>query len=155
MVRIKKTLHSDSARVYFLFLKAVLPRFTKFNTMFLQERPIIHKLNIEMCNLLRQFLTCFIPFPVLQRSDIITKQVDFRRKNQLSDDGLFIGHKTRLLLETGGSTSSEKEFFVRVRTFFELGTKEMYRLLPFDDDVLKNFKAFRTLQRNLPVAGRR
>lgn len=139
VMRIKLTLSSDSARIYFLFLQAVLPRFTKFNTMFQHERPIIQKLHKEMCTLLRQFIASFVQFSVLQRSDYINKEVDCSRRNQLPDDGLFVGTKTRSLLETGIISAEEKkEFFVRVRAFFELGTKEMYRLLPFEDDVLKN-----------------
>lgn len=146
--RIQSTLHSDYAKLYFLFVQAVLPRFTKFNIMFQHESPIIHKLHKEMCSLLRQFVASFVQFSVIQRTDFVNIEIDYSKKNQLNDASLFIGHKTRTLLEEGNITCEEKkEFYQNIRTFFEKGTKEMYRLLPFGDAVLKNITVFDPLDK--------
>lgn len=139
--RIKATLHSSSAKLYFLFLQAVLPRFEKFNLLFQQERPYLHKLYSEICVLLRQTIASFIQFSVIQKSDLTS--VDLQQQNQLPDNSLFIGHATATFLAENEIPSCEKtEFFNSVRKFYETGTKELYRLLPLQDPVLRNIDIF-------------
>lgn len=134
--RIRSTLHSDAAKLYFLFLQAVLPRFNKFNVMFQKEKPIIHKLYPEICVLLRQFIASFVQFELLQKCDITA--IDFKRENQLSAEGIFIGHNTRSFLESSDINLEKESFIDSVRRFYETGTRELYRLLPHSDQVLKN-----------------
>lgn len=137
--RIRETLHSNAARLYFLFLQATLPRFTTFNTMFQHERPFVHKLHYQMCSLLRQFIASFVKFQVIQKSDYLNAEIDYSRPNQLNNESIFIGNKTRTFLENEVITQAEKEeFYANVRDFFERGTRELYRLLPYKDQVLKN-----------------
>lgn len=136
--RIKQTLHSPSAKLYFLFLSAVLPRFTKFNLLFQQDQPYVLKLYSEACILLRQFIASFVQFQIIQKAADITS-VDIHRENQLSDAAIFVGHATHTFLENHEISSQERsDFFSNVRKFYEMGTKELYRLLPLQDVVLKN-----------------
>ena len=137
--RIKYTLHSPTSILYFLFLQAVLPRFTKFNVMFQHSRPYIHKLKKEMHALLRRFLASFVQFSVIQKNPIT--EIDFTKMNQLPDASLFIGHETQSHLESINISNEDKNmFFEHVRMFYVKGASELYRLLPLSDEVLECIK---------------
>ncbi|KAJ8880433.1 hypothetical protein PR048_016902 [Dryococelus australis] len=66
MRRIKETLHSQSAKLYFLFLK----------------RPYVNKLYSEMSVLVCKFTAIFVQFSAIQQAFDVTS-IDFGSKNQL------------------------------------------------------------------------
>ncbi|KAJ8896153.1 hypothetical protein PR048_001496 [Dryococelus australis] len=97
--------------------KILRPCFTRWLAMLLQCAVCSHVFS-EACVLLRQFIASFVWFPIIQKASIITS-VDFKRENQLSDAALF---------------GLQCEHFSK---FYEMGTRELYHLLPLQDEVLK------------------
>lgn len=78
---------------------------------FLQSEGVqIHRLEEEMCRLIRRILGCLVPARVIM--GVPLKEVEYGQGHQLADEELFIGANTKAFMKsTELPVSAEKKIF--------------------------------------------
>lgn len=136
--RVYNSLHDPKFKLYCLFLKNVLPIFTRTNECLMSNVPLIHKLKRILLDLLSEIYARFLKSNAISSAiDILS--VDVELKNNHRDmDTIVIGHEAKSYLNTLKSeekmnTDDVKYFFKKVKDFYITSSK--YIVSKFD---LKN-----------------
>ncbi|KAJ8381111.1 hypothetical protein SKAU_G00018890 [Synaphobranchus kaupii] len=108
-------------------------------TQLIKEGVQIHRLEKEMCRLIRQFLGYLIPARAIM--DVPLREVEYGEGHQLVDEDLFIGAKTKaFIINAELPVSSKKKIFQTVRTFYEAVLRKMFTSFPLDSQLLKDLR---------------
>lgn len=121
-----------------LFLKSVLPIFTKFTRLFQAEAPLIHILYDELSTLILTLLGRFLKEEILVgKSGAQLYEIDFRSsENRLKKP--FVGQETTQALlslkEKKKLTDSDiRYFYLRVLTFYIDSVESLLKTLPLEN----------------------
>ncbi|CAF3558690.1 unnamed protein product [Rotaria socialis] len=116
---------------------------------FQQSQPLIHLLYDECEQLIRRLFSCFINEDLIKNksfSEIMN--ISFHNQvNQKCDISLEIGEATRRTL-INVSDEESKIFFLDIRNFYSLITKELLRTLPLNNDLLRHFQCLHPTMRH-------
>uniref|UniRef100_A0A1A8NSA0 Connexin 27.5 n=1 Tax=Nothobranchius rachovii TaxID=451742 RepID=A0A1A8NSA0_9TELE len=97
-------------KIYFMFLTAALKPLSDFNIAFQSEGVQIHRLEEEMCRLIRRILGYLIPARAIV--GIPLREVEYGQGHQLADEELFIGADTKAFMKSVElPMSTEKKIF--------------------------------------------
>ncbi|XP_034965228.1 uncharacterized protein LOC118082233 isoform X2 [Zootoca vivipara] len=126
-------------KIYFLFLAAALKPLSEFNIAFQSEEVQIHRLEEEMCRLIRRILGYLVPARAIV--GVPLREVEYGEGHQLADEDLFIGKDTKAFMRsTELPVSAEKKIFQSVRRFYEAVLQKMFSSFPFDNPLLRDLK---------------
>ncbi|XP_060125518.1 uncharacterized protein LOC118081198 [Zootoca vivipara] len=126
-------------KIYFLFLAAALKPFSEFNIAFQSEEVQIHRLEEEMCRLIKKILGFLIPARTMM--DVPLREVNYGEGHQLPDEDLFIGADTKAFMRsTELPVSAEKKIFQTVRRFYEAVLQKMFSYFPLDNPLPRDLK---------------
>lgn len=126
-------------KTYFMFLSVALKPLAEFNISFQSEGVQIHRLEDEMCRLIRRFLGYLIPARAIL--DVPLREVNYGEGHQLADEDLFIGAETKAFIRNAElPVSSKKKIFQTVRTFYEAVLRKMFSCFPLDSQLLKDLR---------------
>ena len=142
--RVADALMSVETKLWFLFVAYALKPLNAFNTTFQTSSSKIGTLQLDMCQLLRTFLSNFIRPECLTSvptSDI--DQFDYRNvEHAVDNEELGIGTATQLLLEeesdTFEGTCQEANFFSTIREFYHEAVHKMLDKFPFRDPTIRD-----------------
>ncbi|KAF7198990.1 transcript variant X6 [Nothobranchius furzeri] len=134
-------------KIYFMFLTAALKSLSDFNIAFQSEEVQIHRLEEEMCRLIRRILGYLIPARAIV--GIPLREVEYGQGHQLADEELFIGADTKAFMKSVElPMSTEKKIFHflllrccrSVRRFYEAALQKMFSSFPLDHPLLRDLK---------------
>ncbi|XP_070408565.1 uncharacterized protein [Nothobranchius furzeri] len=134
-------------KIYFMFLTAALKPLSDFNIAFQSEGVQIHRLEEEMCRLIRRILGYLIPARAIV--GIPLREVEYGQGHQLADEELFIGADTKAFMKSVElPMSTEKKIFHflllrccrSVRRFYEAALQKMFSSFPLDHPLLRDLK---------------
>ncbi|XP_054601663.1 uncharacterized protein [Nothobranchius furzeri] len=126
-------------KIYFMFLTAALKPLSDFNIAFQSEGVQIHRLEEEMCRLIRRILGYLIPARAIV--GIPLREVEYGQGLQLADEELFIGADTKAFMKSVElPMSTEKKIFQSVRRFYEAALQKMFSSFPLDHTLLRDLK---------------
>nr|XP_055075693.1 uncharacterized protein LOC129455070 isoform X2 [Misgurnus anguillicaudatus] len=126
-------------KTYLLFLSAALKPLSDFNIAFQSEGVQIHRLEEEMCRLMKRILGYLIPARAIV--GVPLREVEYGEGHQLADEDLFIGADTKTFMKSAEfPVSAEKKIFQTVRSFYEAVLKKMFSSFPFDNPLLRDLK---------------
>ncbi|XP_048861340.1 uncharacterized protein LOC125728385 [Brienomyrus brachyistius] len=126
-------------KTYFLFLSAALKPLSEFNIAFQSEGVQIHRLEEEMCRLIKRILGYLIPARAIV--GVPLREVEYGDGHQLADEDLFIGADTKAFTRSAElPVSAEKKIFQTVRSFYEAVLKKMFSTFPLDLPLLRDLK---------------
>ncbi|KAL0978021.1 hypothetical protein UPYG_G00164880 [Umbra pygmaea] len=122
-------LRDPIVKTYFLFLSAALKPLSEFNIAFQSEGVQIHRLEEEMCRLIKRILGYLIPARAIV--GVPLREVEYGDGHQLADEDLFIGADTKAFMRSAElPVSAEKTIFQTVRSFYEAVLKKMFSSFP-------------------------
>ncbi|XP_047210415.1 uncharacterized protein LOC124860864 [Girardinichthys multiradiatus] len=122
-----------------MFLSAALKPLYEFNIVFQSEAVPIHRLEEEMCRLIKRILGFLIPARAIM--GVPLKEVEYGEGHQLADEELFIGAETKAFMARKElPVSAEKKIFQSVRRFYEAVLQKMFSSFPLDHPLLKDMK---------------
>uniref|UniRef100_A0A1X7TZY3 HAT C-terminal dimerisation domain-containing protein n=1 Tax=Amphimedon queenslandica TaxID=400682 RepID=A0A1X7TZY3_AMPQE len=99
--RTLKRLDNPILKLYFLFLDEILPLFSRFNQLFLSERPLLHVLHSELIVLYKKYLLKFVKEEVVDAHAHNILELDVANEDHhLSNDQLFVGVATRRFIDS-------------------------------------------------------
>ncbi|XP_060124937.1 uncharacterized protein LOC118080162 isoform X1 [Zootoca vivipara] len=125
-------------KIYFLFLAAALKPLSEFNIAFQSEEVQIHRLEEEMCKLIKKILGFLVPARTMV--GVPLREVKYGG-HQLADEDLFIGEDTRAFMRsTELPVSAENKIFQTVRRFYEAVLQQMFSSFPLDNPLLRDLK---------------
>ncbi|XP_033028453.1 uncharacterized protein LOC117060345 [Lacerta agilis] len=126
-------------KIYFLFLTAALRPLSEFNIAFQSEEVQIHRLQEEMCRLIRRILGYLVPARAIV--GVPLREVEYGEGHQLADEDLFIGAGTKAFMRSIElPVSVKKKIFQSVRRFYEAALQEMFSSFPLDNPLLRDLK---------------
>ncbi|KAL6476210.1 hypothetical protein MHYP_G00147090 [Metynnis hypsauchen] len=132
-------LRDPVVKTYFMFLSSALKPLSDFNIAFQSEGVQIHRLEEEMCRLIKRILGCLIPARAIVGGPL--REVEYGEGHQLADEELFIGADTKAFMKsTALPVSAEKKIFQSVRRFYEAVLQKMFSSFPLDHPLLKDMK---------------
>ncbi|KAK5873254.1 hypothetical protein PBY51_018312 [Eleginops maclovinus] len=132
-------LRDPIVKTYFLFLSAALKPLSEFNIAFQSEGVQIHRLEEEMCRLLKRILGYLIPVRAIV--GVPLREVENGDGHQLADEDLFIGADTKAFMRSAElPVSAEKKIFKTARSFYEAVVKKMFTSFPLDHPLLRDLK---------------
>ncbi|XP_047226593.1 uncharacterized protein LOC124871367 [Girardinichthys multiradiatus] len=132
-------LRDPIVKAYFMFLSAALKPLYEFNIVFQSEAVQIHRLEEEMCRLIKRILGFLIPARAIM--GVPLKEVEYGEGHQLADEELFIGAETKAFMARKElPVSAEKKIFQSVRRFYEAVLQKMFSSFPLDHPLLKDMK---------------
>ncbi|XP_059397935.1 uncharacterized protein LOC132130252 [Carassius carassius] len=103
-------LRNPIVKTYFLFLSAALKPLSEFNIAFQSEGVQIHRLEEEMCRLIKRILSYLIPARAIM--GVPLREVEFGEEHQLADEDLFIGADAKTFMRSAElPVSAEKKIF--------------------------------------------
>nr|XP_054588381.1 uncharacterized protein LOC129153197 [Nothobranchius furzeri] len=137
-------------KIYFMFLTAALKPLSDFNIAFQSEGVQIHRLEEEMCRLIRRILGYLMPARAIV--GIPLREVEYGQGHQLADEELFIGADTKAFMKSVElPMSTEKKIFQSVRRFYEAALQKMFSSFPLDHPLLRDLKVLDPAARlNIP-----
>nr|XP_034963326.1 uncharacterized protein LOC118081165 isoform X1 [Zootoca vivipara] len=125
-------------KIYFFFLAAALKPFSEFNIAFQSEEVQIHRLEEEMCRLIKKILGFLIPARAIV--GVPLREVKYGEGHQLPDEDLFIGANTKAFMRsTELPMTAEKKIFQTVRRFYEAALQKMFSF-PLDNPLPRDLK---------------
>ncbi|XP_034536243.1 uncharacterized protein LOC117810492 [Notolabrus celidotus] len=126
-------------KTYFKFLSAALKPLSEFNIAFQSEGVQIHRLEEEMCRLIRRILGYLIPAKAMV--GVPLREVEYGEGHQLADEELFIGADTKAFMRSEElPVSAKKKIFQSVRRFYEAVLQKMFSSFPLDHPLLRDLK---------------
>ncbi|XP_059367570.1 uncharacterized protein LOC132106005 [Carassius carassius] len=132
-------LRDPIVKTYFLFLSAALKPLSEFNIAFQSEGVQIHRLEEEMCRLIKRILSYLIPARAIM--GVPLREVEYGEGHQLADEDLFIGADANTFMRSAElPVSAEKKIFQTVRSFYEAVLKKMFSSFPLDHPLLRDLK---------------
>ncbi|CAM4577119.1 unnamed protein product [Leuciscus chuanchicus] len=132
-------LRDPIVKTYFLFLSAALKPLSEFNIAFQSEGIQIHRLEEEMCRLMKRIMGYLIPARAIVAVPL--REVEYGDGHQLADEDLFIGADTKAFMRSAElPVSAEKKIFQTVRSFYEAVLKKMFSSFPLDHPLLRDLK---------------
>ncbi|XP_047236692.1 uncharacterized protein LOC124877498 [Girardinichthys multiradiatus] len=130
--------HDPIVKAYFMYLSALKPLY-EFNIVFQSEAVQIHRLEEEICRLIKRILGFLIPARAIM--GVPLKEVEYGEGHQLADEELFIGAETKAFMARKElPVSAEKKIFQSVRRFYEAVLQKMFSSFPLDHPLLKDMK---------------
>lgn len=134
-------LKNPIVKLYFQFLKFVLPKFTNFNKLFQSEMPNIHFLTSYLATTYKGFLSCFLSSTYI-RSKSLEKLDPESRENLLPLTAMSMGEDvSRFVAQLPSLTPDIKDemksFLHHVQLFYIEAAKQIKQRFPIDDDILK------------------
>ena len=142
--RLQKHFNDPLTEVYLLFLQSVLPSFTHCNQFLQREEPLMHVLQPQLENLIKNVLGKFVKPAVLVeclRAGGLSS-VDFKNSiNHVDDEKLVVGFMTKqtivkLLREGDISAHQHATFFKAVKAFLVRATEYLLQWCPLEDELL-------------------
>ncbi|CAM4735805.1 unnamed protein product [Leuciscus chuanchicus] len=132
-------LRDPIVKTYFLFVSAALKPLSEFNIAFQSEGIQIHRLEEEMCRLMKRIMGYLIPARAIVAVPL--REVEYGDGHQLADEDLFIGADTKAFMRSAElPVSAEKKIFQTVRSFYEEVLKKMFSSFPLDHPLLRDLK---------------
>ncbi|XP_060125482.1 uncharacterized protein LOC118081165 isoform X3 [Zootoca vivipara] len=126
-------------KIYFFFLAAALKPFSEFNIAFQSKEVQIHRLEEEMCRLIKKILGFLIPARAIV--GVPLREVKYGEGHQLPDEDLFIGANTKAFMRsTELPMTAEKKIFQTVRRFYEAALQKMFSSFPLDNPLPRDLK---------------
>ncbi|MEQ2206617.1 hypothetical protein XENOCAPTIV_000659, partial [Xenoophorus captivus] len=99
----------------------------------------IHRLEEEMCRLIKRILGFLIPARAIV--GVPLKEVEYREGHQLADEELFIGAQQKAFMaRTELPVSAENKIFQSVRRLYEAVLQKMSSSFPLDHPLLRDMK---------------
>lgn len=126
--RILQWLDQPILKLYFLFLKEILPLFNRFNLLFQSERPLIHVLHSELTILYKKFLLKFICEETVDAHSHSILELDFEdTTTHHTDDQLYIGQAATDLIASCDELDRHqlKTFYNNCRCFYIAAIQEI------------------------------
>ena len=135
-------LKNPIVKLYYQFLKFVLPKFTNFNKLFHSEMPNIHFLTSYLSSTYKGFLSCFLSSTYI-RSMSLEKIDPESCENLLPLTSMSMGEDVsqffaRLPSFTPDIKEELKSFLQHVQLFYIEAAKQIKQRFPIDDDILKS-----------------
>jgi hypothetical protein len=135
-------LSNPFTKLYFAFLKYVIPVVNKMNTIFQSRSPSVHSFYSDCIAAYKALLSCFVK-PALVKRDVITLDPS-NSINHLPLSQLYLGVEVSKLLVLQEYTALNKDdlqhFFQRCQHFYVELCCQLKKRLPLDNDVLKQLK---------------
>ena len=141
--RLKKYFENPMTEVYLLFYQAVLPIFTHVNLLLQRDAPMIYAVHDSLFSLIRKVLGKFIEPEMMLVTNEELLELDFLDvEKQVSDSNLFIGFKTKQLLnrllDDTVDPNHVTKFCSAVRSFYTSCITYMMKNFPLNHQVLKH-----------------
>ncbi|CAF1285781.1 unnamed protein product [Rotaria magnacalcarata] len=147
--RIKTTLVSKITMTRFHFILYLYRTiFKKALVWFQQERPLVHVLFSECCNILRSVLLCFVKEDLVafkQGTQLLSISYELQN-NQRIDSKIEIGESTRNCL-TDLSSNEKIAFYKDAREIYCTIAEELIRTLPTNNTLLRHLQCLHPLLR--------
>ncbi len=127
-------------KLYYHFLKFVLPKFTHFNKLFQSETPNLHFLTSYLASTYKAFLSCYLSSTYI-RSMSLDKLDPESQRNFLPLTSMSMGEDVSKFLMTPLSTAMKEEvkgFLQSVQAFYIEAARQIKMRFPIDDDILKS-----------------
>ena len=135
-------LKNPIVKLYYQFLKFVLPKFTNFNKLFQSETPNIHFLTSYLSSTYKAFLSCFLS-STYTRSTTLDKLDPESCENLLPLTSMSMGEDvSRFIAKLPSLTHDIKEelksFLQHIQLFYIEAAKQIKQRFPIDDNILKS-----------------
>ena len=137
---ILSALRNPIFKLYFFFLKYVLPKFTHFNKLFQSEKPNVHFLAKSLTTTYKAFLSCYMSTTYLQSRPI--NDVDpTSSSHMLPLFSMSMGEDVSNFLTKPEIVNMKREvmgFLEHVRLFYVEAATQIKQRFPIDDPIIKS-----------------